>query len=202
MLVQYNIDQKNIQQGNINDLPCPNCKKTDGLFYAVRGGIVRIFFIPTAPMRKSVSVHCNNCQKTFKQKQLTPEIKQFIINERKKNSVKTPLWHFTGAFILFGLLTAAIYTGIQIKNEEKIFISQPKTGDVYYVHNETYTTYKVDEIDGDSVRVFLNRMETSDYNQLKDIDTDNNYIEHKVFAHQDLKKMFEDNVIYQIKRKE
>lgn len=200
MLVQFNVDSKNLQQGKIPHLACPNCKKTNALFYKVNGGLVRVFLIPTAPMRKIVSVHCNGCQKTFKYKQLTPEIREFITNERKKYSAKTPIWHFTGAFVLFGLLTAAISKGIQLKNEERVFITQPKSGDVYYIHHETYTTYKVDKVNADSVSVFLNQMETSDYNQLKDIDIDINYKEYKVFSIKDLKKMYDENIIYQIKR--
>jgi plasmid rolling circle replication initiator protein Rep len=136
MLINIGRNVKKIQTGTIENTLCPNCNFKNGLKFSIYGGFVNVIVIPTAPIKRTIIVECDNCKKTYKLKELPSEIKNNFKKQYKKNPVKTPIWQFLGSFILAGLMSLAIYTGIQAKKAEKIYIQNPLTGDTYRLNNE------------------------------------------------------------------
>ena len=202
MIVNLGTNIKKLKTGIIENSSCPNCNTKNELIYSVYGGFVKVVIIPSFPVRKIVTVECNNCKKTYKFKDLNKQIKDNFNIEYKKDPIKSPLWQYTGSIILMTLLSFGLYTGIQAKNAEKIFIVNPKKGDVYIVNNNSiYTTLKVNKVVSDSVYVYLNDFSLNGYSGINEIDIDKNYNKIVSFSKLDLKSMYDKNIIYQIDRK-
>jgi hypothetical protein len=86
---------------------------------------------------------------------------------------------------------------------EKVYIINPKIGDIYRINNNSvYTTLKVNKILKDSVSIFINDMETSGYSGIDEINNDKNYNKLKSFSKEELREMYNQNIIYQIDRPE
>ena len=54
----------------------------------------------------------------------------------------------------------------------------------------------------DSVSIFINDMETSGYSGIDEINNDKNYNKLKSFSKEELREMYNQNIIYQIDRPE
>jgi hypothetical protein len=87
--------------------------------FSIYGGFVNVIIIPTAPIKRTIIVECANCKKTYKLKELPAEIKNNFKKQYKMNPVKTPIWQFSGSFIVVGLMLVAIYAGIRAEKLKK-----------------------------------------------------------------------------------
>jgi hypothetical protein len=201
MIINIGRNIKQLQTGTIENASCPNCNNKNGLNFSIYGGFVNIVIIPAAPIKRTIIVECDHCKKTWKLKELPIDIKDNFKKQYKKNPVKTPLWQYTGSIILMSVLSFGIYTGIQAKKAEKNYIKSPLTGDIYLVNNDGhYTTLKVKSVSKDSVGIYLNDMEVDNYTGINDINIDKNYNKTQNFTKQDLKDLYDKNIIYQIDR--
>lgn len=201
MLINIGTNIKKLQTGIIENSSCPNCNHKNELNFSIYGGFVNVIIIPTAPVRRPIVVECGYCKKTYKLKDLPLEIRDNFKKQYKKNPVKTPIWQYSGSFILIGLLSFAIYIGIQAKKTEKVYIQNPLAGDIYLVNNDGhYTTLKVKSVTKDSVNIYLNDMEASNYSGIDKINIDKNYNKTQFFTKENLKELFDKNTIYQINR--
>ena len=200
-MVEIQVHHELIQTGKIKNVICPNCKNRDDLEYRVYGGISRILIIPTAPLRRITKVFCNSCQKEFKLKELSDDIKQVVRYERSKNPIKTPIWQFTGIIILLSILFFGIYIGIEMTKLEKEYIKSPLKNDIYKTNIEgKYSTLKVYEVTKDSVYIFLNKFSLDSYKGLDEINIDKNYSDRKVLSKKELQKLYDENLIYEVNR--
>ena len=201
MLINLGRKIKILQTGIIENSSCPNCSHKNGLNFSIYGGYVNIIIVPTFPIRRTIIVECNNCKKTYKLGELPAEIKDKFKVQYKKNPVKTPIWQYSGSFILIAILSFAIYTGIQAKKLEKEYIQNPLIGDVYLLNNDGhYTTLKVKSVLNDNVTIYINDLEVSNYSGIDKINVDENYNQIQSYTKQNLKELFDKNVIYQINR--
>jgi hypothetical protein len=201
MLINIGRNIKKLQTGIIKNSSCPNCNHKNELNFSIYGGFVNLIIIPTAPIKKTIIIECYHCKKTYKLKELPTEIKENFKRQYKETPIKTPLWQYTGSIILTTLLSFAIYTGIQMKKAEKEYIKAPLTGDIYFVNNNgRYTTLKVKSITKDSVAIYLNDIEVSHYSGINEINVDKNYNKTEFFTKQNLKKLYDENIIYEINR--
>jgi hypothetical protein len=55
---------------------------------------VNVIIIPTAPIKRTIIVECDNCKKKYKLKELPSEIKNNFKKQYKKNPVKLPCGNF------------------------------------------------------------------------------------------------------------
>jgi hypothetical protein len=203
MIINFGTNVKKLKTGVIKNAICPNCNSKNELIYSIYGGYVNLVIIPTAPIKKTIIAECNNCKKTYKLNELDENIKRNFKLQYKEDPVKTPLWQYTGLVILVFVLSFAIYTGIMATKAEKVYIINPKIGDIYRINNNSvYTTLKVNKILKDSVSIFINDMETSGYSGIDEINNDKNYNKLKSFSKEELREMYNQNIIYQIDRPE
>lgn len=201
MIINIGLRNKIIKSGILKNVNCPTCFSLQDFNYFVFGGLVSILFIPFSPKRKEVDLECCNCKKTFHLKDFDSKIRQEIKEEVRLKDFKNPLWQFSGLLICLVLILIGIYYGFESKKNEKKYIENPKVNDVYYIHIEnSYTTLKVVEIRKDSIVVFLNSMESSGYSGIDEINVKENYIKRENFSKNQIIKMFNENIIYQIDR--
>ena len=200
-MVEIQVHHELLQTGKIKNLICPNCKNRDDLEYRDYGGISRILIVPTAPLRRITKVFCNSCQKEFKLKELSDDIKQAVKYERSKNPIKTPIWQFTGIIILLSILFFGIYTGIEMTKLEKEYIKLPLKNDIYKTNIKgKYSTLKVYKVTKDSVYILLNKFSLDSYKGLEEINIEENYSEIKVLSKRELQKLYDENLIYEVNR--
>lgn len=190
---------KTLNEIQIDNYYCSVCNTKTYLNLKVKGGFLSILSLPILPIKKDYLLSCGNCKKSIKKNSLNYIEKEKFENFYKKIPYKIPIYHFTGFFLLLLILGFAIYIGIQVKKDEIIRIQKPTIGDIYRIKNENgYTTFKVKKIYNDSVSLYLNDIYVDNYDQIDDIDISKNYNKTQLFSKENLKELFDKNIIYQI----
>jgi len=91
-----------IGEFDINETTCSYCEKENSQHVSIYGKYAHVFWIPVFPFGKKAVAECKHCKRTYEQSEFTPELKSKY-KEAKKN-VKTPIWHWLGLMLVFGLL--------------------------------------------------------------------------------------------------
>lgn len=201
-MIFYGTKASNIKNGQINNINCPHCETNTSMIYSVFGKYAHIYWIPIFPIGKVIATECNNCKKTFEYKELTPEIKSKLDREKEKEHVKTPIWMFSGLFIIVALIVAGIYTSGETEKKEAEYLKAPKIGDIYRFESNPgfYSTMKVEKILKDSLHVYLNEMETNKTSGIDDINKPENYKNLYGYSIDEIRKMYANKEIYEINR--
>lgn len=207
MIIIYGVKAKHLSNGVLKNVHCPHCNADADMRYSVYGRYAHVFLIPFMKSGKTAVTECDNCKKTYDLRKLPKPIKEQFRNRDKHDEPRLSAWYNTGLIVALLLITAAVSVGIWEGHETdkkiKAYLHDPKQGDVYHISFERghYSTLKVDRITADSVELFINSMETNLYSGIEQIDIPDNYTKSRMFSKQELNKMREDEVIYQITRK-
>lgn len=203
-MIFYGTKGTNIRNGQIINTPCPNCNSNATMNYSYFAKYAHIYMIPFFPYTKLLFVECNNCKKTFSEKELSKDMETKLIRENEKNgSVKFPLWTFSGAVIVLLLSGFGIYQSKVDDDNEAKYIKDPKKGDVYFMKlkNGFFTTLRIDEVKKDSLYVTYNNYETDLESGIDKINIDENYKNEKyVCDRKVIEDLFKKDTIYTIER--
>ncbi|MVO10692.1 zinc-ribbon domain-containing protein [Flavobacterium sp. TP390] len=202
-MIFYGTRAKNIHNGQIKNVKCPNCENETSMTYSVFGKYAHVYWIPFFPIRKIGVAECNTCKRTFEVKELPEAIQNKYENEKEKAGVKTPVWFFSGVFIIAALTLMGMYFSYQNDTDNAEFIVNPTKGDVYHVNGDAgyYSTLKIEKVTQDSIYVFVNQLQTNKKSDLDNIDKEENYIDVYGFTKQDIQRMFDEKEIFDIERK-
>jgi phage FluMu protein Com len=202
MLFYYGTKATNLKNGQIINVDCPNCNTNVSMIYSVYGKYAHLYLIPFFPVKKLTFTECNSCKKTFAQAELPSSIQQKLEREKEKNAIKTPIWMFSGLFIIAAITAMGFYSSHQTDVDSENFIKSPKTGDIYFLNSTDgfYTTMKINEISKDSLTFFLNDMEIDSKSEMDKIDIDKNYKSKSNIAKKDVLKLYNDKKIFEVKR--
>ena len=176
-MVFYGTRSKNIHNGQLRNVKCPNCENETSMTYSIFGKYAHVYWIPFFPIGKVGVAECNTCKRTYEIKELPENIKTKYERETEKSGVKTPVWFFSGLFIIAGLVVFGYFMSKQTTANELTYLEQPQVGDVYEFNTDTgyYSTMKLESIKGDSLFFFVNEMETNKKSGISDIDKASNY---------------------------
>lgn len=202
-MIFYGTRAKNILNGQIKNVKCPNCENETSMTYSIFGKYAHVYWIPFFPISKIGITVCNSCKRTYEIKELPENIKVKYEREKEKSGVKTPIWFFSGLFIIAALVTSGMYFSHQNEVDNSEFILTPTKGDVYHINGSAgyYSTLKIEEVTKDSIYAFANKLETNQKTDLDNIDKEENYIDMYSFSRKDLKKMFDEKKVFDIERK-
>lgn len=202
MIFYYGTKSTNLKNGQVINVDCPNCNTNVSMIYSVFGKYAHLYLIPLFPIKKLTFSECNSCKKTFEQKELPSQIQQKLEREKEKNHIKTPIWMFSGLFIIAAIAGLIYYESYQTDIDTGTYIKSPKVGDLYLLNTENhhYTTMKVDQVLKDSVTVFINEMEIDLESDIDKIDLDKYYINKYNFSKKDLLKLYDKKEIYEVRR--
>lgn len=202
MIFYYGTKATNLRNGQIINVDCPNCNTSVSMIYSVFGKYGHLYLIPFFPIKKVTFAECNSCRKTFEQKELPSSIQQKLEREKEKNNVKTPIWMFSGLFLIAAIIGLVSYSSHQTDLDTETFIKNPKAGDIYYLNSVEgyYTTIKINQVSKDSLTVFLNDMEIGSKTEMDQIDIDKNYTKKSNISKKDMLKLFNEKKIYEVKR--
>ncbi|WP_456315558.1 hypothetical protein [Pseudomonas shirazensis] len=202
MIFYYGTKATNLKNGQIINVDCPNCNTNVSMIYSVFGKYAHLYLIPFFPIKKLTFAECNSCKKTFEQVELPSLIQQKLEREKEKSAVKTPIWMFSGLFVIAAIVGMAFFSSHQTDLDTATFIKNPKQGDIYFIDSDQghYTTMKINQISKDSVNVFLNEMEIDNKTSIDKIDIDENYKKQYTISKKDMLKLYDEKKIYEIKR--
>ncbi|RZJ50936.1 MAG: zinc-ribbon domain-containing protein [Flavobacterium sp.] len=202
MLFYYGTKATNLKNGQITNVDCPNCETNVSMIYSVYGKYAHLYLIPFFPVKKLTFTECYSCKKTFEQADLSSSIQQKLEREKEKNGIKTPIWMFSGLFIIAIIAVMGFYSSHQTDVDTENFIKNPKAGDVYYLNSTDgfFTTMKINGISKDSLNVSLNNMEIDKKTEMYKIDVDSNYTNKSSIAKKDALKLYTDKEIFEVRR--
>ncbi|WP_395044997.1 hypothetical protein [Flavobacterium sp.] len=202
-MIFYGTKASNLLNGQLINVDCPECKTNTSMTYSVFGKYAYIYWIPIFPMSKVTVAECNHCKKTYEYKDLSEQIKTKLDREKEKSGLKTPIWMFSGLFVIAALVAIAFYVSGQTKDKEQTYIKNPKAGDVYSIKADdgNFTTMRVDKVTKDSIYFTYNDYLTDQSTGISKIDVDKNYtIEKDVTTQKNLQELYKKETIYSIDR--
>lgn len=201
-MIFYGTNSKNIKNGKIINVECPNCGQNTSMTYSVFGKYAHIYWIPVFPYKKISITECNSCKRTYESGELPHSITQKLKQDYEKDNPKYPIWMFSGASIIFGIIIFIIFMNMKMKEDEAIYIKEPKVGDLYHYKTETgnYSLMKIQELSKDSILFLVNEMETNLMSGTKDINLKKHFKEAYAFSKKDIQKLYKEENIYEINR--
>jgi len=159
-MIVYGTRSKLLARELVTD-KCTHCGTQNSTEIHVYQKWAHVFWIPFFPIGKSSASQCAHCKQVLKEKEMTSSM-QSVLQDVKSKS-KTPIWTFSGLALLAVLITWGVMNEKQ--KDEKIakLILTPQAGDVFEIKTpeSQYTLYKVASIQGDSVTIRPNNMETN-----------------------------------------
>jgi hypothetical protein len=202
-MIVYGTRSKLLAKELVTD-KCPNCGTQNSTEIHVYQKWAHVFWIPFFPIGKAVASQCGHCQQVLKEKEMTSSMQS--ITQDVKSKSKTPIWTFSGLALLAILITYGVI--LDKKKDEKMaqLIVAPQAGDVFEIKTpeSQYTLYKVTGIQGDSVVIRPNNMETNKPSGLSKIKAqgDAGYAEETFSVTKaELKSWFDKGEIIDIERK-
>ncbi|HMI08312.1 MAG TPA: hypothetical protein VK528_12240 [Flavobacterium sp.] len=201
-MIFYGTKARNIKNGKLRNVTCPECQTETTMTYSIFGKYAHVYWIPFFPIAKVTVIECDHCKKTFELKSLPETIKKKVEIEKDRDPVRTPVWFFSGTALVAVLICYGVYTSNRTEADEKIYIKNPKVGDVYSIKVDSnfYSTYKVAEVRKDTLYVFVNDMQTDKMTAIDKIDIPKNYKEQYAIARKAIEDLYKKEEIYEITR--
>jgi hypothetical protein len=140
-------------------ITCSNCKKNE-MDVKIFRDYFHVYFIPFCPMGDNVAhVRCKVCDEPVRDENIKKNIKK---------QVKAPFYLFSIPIIILSVITLGIILNLKTQKEKDLMINHPKVGDVYLMVNtknelSTYYFNIVFDIKNDSIMMYRNRYEYSQY---------------------------------------
>jgi hypothetical protein len=182
---------------------CPGCETSNSITLTVYQRYGHVFWIPFIPMGKLAETMCSDCRQVRSKDQFTPGIAERY--ETLKTIIRTPVWAFSGLFLLAVFIIFMVIQHKQNNLENATYIAKPQRGDIYEIKNNGhYTLYKVNQIVNDSVFVLVNQYETDRVTGLSDLKKkgDDAYTtDALMILKTDLKTMLDTGEIIDVNRK-
>ena len=108
-------------------------------------------------------------------KQMPSQIRAY--HERNVAETRLPLWQFAGLFLLAVGIGFGIFADKLDKENQAQLMQTPMPGDVYELKTEggSYTTFRVVNVQMDTLAVKLNNYEVQTVTGIRQLDKDENY---------------------------
>ncbi|MCW5909024.1 MAG: hypothetical protein KIS94_14255 [Chitinophagales bacterium] len=202
-MIIYGTRATHLQTDAVPD-KCANCGTDNSVSVSAFQRYAHVFWIPLFPIGKIGASECSNCKQVLEVKDMPSSYRETY--DRLKMQSTTPKWTFAGLGIIAALVLWGAYASNQDKKENLAYINDPKAGDIYEIKSDSksYTLYKVDYTDADTVFVKLNEYESNKLSGLSDIKAkgDEAFTDYSVgFTKAELLQMLESGELYDIERK-
>lgn len=202
-MIFFGTRSSNINNGQIINVDCPNCETNSTMIYSVFEKYAHVYWIPFFPIGRKTVTECNSCKRTFELKELSETIKNKIVREKEKSNFKSPIWMFSGLFVVVGIVLFSIYNSQETEKNIATYIKNPKVGDIYEIQMglSNYSTMRLDKISKDSIYFTYNDYITDSSTGIDEIDIDKNYTTQKdVTTKKALAEMHKKETILSINR--
>jgi len=182
MIFFYGTRHPHIKSKALEFETCPKCGQQGGIVSSVYGRYAHLFWIPVFPLTKKTYTRCAHCNSELSDKQLPEDIGREVRQFSK--SVRTPVWYFSGLFLLAALIIFGIYSSKMTAKETAEFMANPQIGDCYYFQytdDNSYSTMRIEAIEGDSVYFDVNKYAINKYSKIDDINKEENFAKEDLY---------------------
>lgn len=200
MIIYGRSGAKNVQSKKVSGAPCPSCESTN-LEAVVYSQYAHVYWIPLFTLGKKSLLQCMDCGLEIKKKARPVQAENRLIE--LKSDYKIPIWHFAGIFAIALAIMGANFASNQDDKENQAFFSRPMSGDIYELKlgRKEYSTFKILDVEEDSIAVIYNIYQTNKSTGLAEIDKAENYTDDiYLIAKHTMTEMFEDGTIIDIDR--
>ncbi|SDX49336.1 hypothetical protein SAMN05444411_10660 [Lutibacter oricola] len=199
-MIFYGSKGKHLHSEQASGINCDHCKQQTQHTISVFGKYAYIYWIPIFPMGKKVLSECNHCKATLEPKQMNEQLK--LACQNTKGNAKTPIWFWSGGFIIAALILFAVYSGKQHDKDVINYKQNPQVGDVIQFKDQSnYSTVKIANITQDSIFLIANDYEISRQSKIYKIDKAKNYTSKPYAISKDrFLKLFDEKIFLDINR--
>jgi hypothetical protein len=206
-MIIFGTKVKSIKKGILKNILCQYCDKEYEMEYDFQQKYFHLYYLPFFPLKKKLSVCCENCYSVFEGKHINQAIQVKLNRVTERYPVKTPIWTFSGIILLTLLVTWAIWQSNRHGVDEANFIKNPKKGDIYFVEHSPkeyttiYSTWRVDKVDDQNVYFTYNDTSVTKYTKVFSILSDKRYTTKKgILSRQKIEELFKKDSIISITR--
>ncbi|HPF11598.1 MAG TPA: hypothetical protein PKW08_09540 [Flavobacteriaceae bacterium] len=203
-MIFYGHNSTVIKKGKINNVTCPNCNAITSMNFVIWGRYGHLYWIPFFSLGKTNILECDSCRRTFTVGEVPQAIK--VKFDFAKQGAKIPFWYYSGLMLIAGVILIGIYFARVQKSLEKEYLNEPHVGDVYHFKDPTshyYSTMKITGLDGNTLFFVVNDYETDRMSGVDEINVLDNYTNIlDTLLLFEVRLLYEDGVIYKIKRSE
>jgi hypothetical protein len=206
-MIIFGTKVKSIKKGMLKNVLCQYCDKENEMEYDFQQKYFHFYYLPFFPLKKKLSVCCENCYSVFEGKHINQAIQVKLNRVTERYPVKTPIWTFSGIILLTLLVTWAIWQSNRHGVDEANFIKNPKKGDIYFVEHSPkeyttiYSTWRVDKVDDQNVYFTYNDTSVTKYTKVFSILSDYRYTTKKgILSRQKIEELFKKDSIISITR--
>ena len=153
---------------------CSSCSENN-MHLNVQGTYAHVMWIPSIPFGKRVYSWCGHCQNYLSLREMPQDLKHKA--KEFKSQTSYPKWFYSGIFIMLVFLGSLFFTRLFEKVNLPDYVKTPQIEDIYYIEEvpNEYTSFKVNQVDSDSLYVFWNTYYVEKSYDIKDIDISKNY---------------------------
>ncbi|WP_211161613.1 zinc ribbon domain-containing protein [Flavobacterium solisilvae] len=198
---------RSIKKGMLTHVLCQYCGEDSEMEYDFQQKYFHLYFIPFFPLKKKVSVCCENCYSVFEGKYIDQAIQVKLNRVTERHPINTPIWTFSGIILLTLLISWAIWQSDRHSLVETDYIKNPKKGDVYFVEHSPkeyttiYSTWRVDKVDNQNVYFTYNDTSVTKYTKVFSILSNNRYTTKKgILSRKKIEDLFKKDSIISITR--
>lgn len=206
-MIIFGTKVKSIKKGMLKNILCQYCDKENEMEYDFQQKYFHLYYLPFFPLKKKLSVCCENCYSVFEGKHINQAIQVKLNRVTERYPIKTPVWTFSGIILLTLLVTWAIWQSNRHGVDEANFIKNPKKGDIYFVEHSPkeyttiYSTWRVDKVDDQNVYFTYNDTSVTKYTKVFSILSDYRYTTKKgILSRQKIEELFKKDSIISITR--
>jgi hypothetical protein len=155
---------------------CEACGTAEALRLSVVGRYVHAFGLPLFALGKTGAGQCSHCGQMLRAQELPAPLQPQLTALLPR--AKEPVWHSAGVLVAGALALGLWSGGVWQRYQNQSFLHHPHVGDLYHIRSEApgyYTLLKVEEVNGNSVRLRQNNYETDVEAELPDLNTPKNY---------------------------
>jgi len=207
-MVFYGVKSKSIKKGILTKVHCEYCDEESDMEYDFQQKYFHLYFIPFIPLRKKSFVCCENCYTVFDDKHQYRDIEIKLNRVKERYPIRTPIWTFSGVFILILFISWAFWQSARHDVTEGEYIKNPRKGDVYFIESKpaqyqtVYTTLRIDKVDKDNVYVTYNDTSVSKYTKVFSILNQRYYTDKKgMYTRNKILDLYKKDSIISVTRK-
>ncbi len=198
----FGTNKSKLKQGTLHNITCSNCNNITKMDYVIHGKYAHVWWVPVFPSGRIALFECQGCKRLFTLPELPESIKTKY--QFEKQGLRTPIWFYSGLFIIGMLILVAIGSNQITKQNNADYIENPLVNDFYGIKGESsgyYSTMKVVKVTSDSIFVIYNDLEVNKRSQVKNLNRDKNYTSSPVgYTREELRINFKGDYIFRIFR--
>jgi hypothetical protein len=169
-MIFYGTNGKHYATRPLVGAPCPACRAPEALQVGLVSRYAHVYWVPLFPYEKIAVTQCQNCQHSWTEKELAPDLAPAVRTIKKQT--RAPYWTWAGLALIAVLGLYGYLHSIRDARTDEALLASPRAGDIYTVRSDSshlYSLLKVRSVGGNIVELVANEYETQDTKPLNSL---------------------------------